>query len=49
MLSPERVGQIEAKLGRKLEPSDLPHQHLINPNDDWWQQWFSDNGVPAHG
>jgi len=48
MLSPERVGQIEAKLGRKLEPSDLPHQHLINPNDDWWQQWFSDNGVPAH-
>ena len=19
----------------------------INPSDDWWQQWFSDNGVPA--
>jgi LysR family glycine cleavage system transcriptional activator len=22
-------------------------QHLINPSDDWWQQWFADNGVPT--
>jgi LysR family transcriptional regulator, glycine cleavage system transcriptional activator len=47
MASPDCVAEIEADLGRKLEPSDIPHQHLINPSDDWWQQWFSDNGVPA--
>ena len=47
MASPECVAEIEAELGRKLEPSDLPAQHLINPSDDWWMQWFADNGVPA--
>jgi LysR family glycine cleavage system transcriptional activator len=47
MASPECVGEVERRLGRKLEPRDIPHQHLINPGDDWWQQWFSDNGVPA--
>ena len=47
MASPERVREIERKHGRKLQPNDLPHQHLINPNDEWWQQWFSDNGVAA--
>ena len=36
-----------AKLGRKLEPPDIPHQNRISPSDDWWQQWFSDNGVSA--
>jgi LysR family glycine cleavage system transcriptional activator len=45
--SPACVAEAEAKLGRKLEPRDLPHQHLINPSDDWWHQWFSDNGVPV--
>ena len=29
------------------ETRDMPDQNLINPGDDWWQQWFSDNGVPA--
>ena len=28
-------------------PGDLPGQNRINPSDDWWQQWFADNGVPA--
>lgn len=47
MTSPECLAQVEQRLGRKLEPGDLPHEHLINPADEWWQQWFSDNGVPA--
>ena len=47
MASPECIAEVERRLGRKLEPRDLPHQNRINPSDDWWQQWFSDNGVPA--
>jgi LysR family glycine cleavage system transcriptional activator len=47
MASPECVAEIEAELGRRLQPSDLPRQHLINPSDDWWMQWFADNGVPT--
>jgi len=47
MASPECIAEIEGELGRKLEPSDLPAQHLINPSDDWWMQWFADNGVPV--
>ena len=46
---PARIASptVERKLGRKLEPNDVPDQNLINPADDWWQQWFADNGVPA--
>jgi LysR family glycine cleavage system transcriptional activator len=47
MSSPECLADVERKLGRKLEPHDIPAQNLINPGDEWWQQWFSDNGVPA--
>jgi len=47
MASPECVAEIERKLGRALQPGDVPSQNLINPSDDWWQQWFSDNGVAA--
>ena len=47
MASPGCIAEAERKLGRKLEPDDMPHQNLIGPGDDWWQQWFSDNGVPA--
>jgi LysR family glycine cleavage system transcriptional activator len=47
MASPHCIAEAERKLGRKLEPTDIPDQHLINPADDWWQQWFCDNGVPA--
>jgi LysR family glycine cleavage system transcriptional activator len=47
MASPACIEEAERKLGRKLEPNDLSTQHLINPSDDWWHQWFSDNGVAA--
>jgi LysR family glycine cleavage system transcriptional activator len=47
MASPDCVAEAERRLGRKLEPRDIPDQHLISPSDDWWQQWFTDNGVPA--
>lgn len=47
MASPDCIAAVERKLGRRLEPNDVPNQNMINPNDDWWQQWFSDNGVPA--
>jgi LysR family glycine cleavage system transcriptional activator len=47
MASPECLAEVERKLGRKLEPRDIPSQNLINPSDEWWQQWFSDNGVAA--
>jgi LysR family glycine cleavage system transcriptional activator len=47
MASPECIEAMERKLGRRMEPEDMPAQNLINPSDDWWQQWFSDNGVPA--
>src|SRR3954451_6395576 len=47
MASPECIEAVERRLGRPLEPNDIPDQNLINPSDDWWQQWFCDNGVPA--
>ena len=47
MASPECVAAAERKLGRRLEPRRPLDQNLINPSDDWWQQWFADNGVPA--
>jgi LysR family glycine cleavage system transcriptional activator len=47
MASPECITEVERRLGRKLEPNDMPDQNRINPSDEWWQQWFCDNGVPA--
>ena len=47
MASPDCLEEVERHLGRAIEPRDLPHQNRINPSDDWWQQWFRDNGVPA--
>jgi LysR family transcriptional regulator, glycine cleavage system transcriptional activator len=47
MASPDCIAEVERRLGRALQPDDISHQHLINPSDEWWQQWFSDNGVPA--
>ena len=38
MTSPECLAEVERKIGRKLEPRDLPSQNLINPADEWWQQ-----------
>lgn len=45
MASPDCLAKTERRLGRKLEPGDIPHQQLIGPSDDWWQQWLGDNGV----
>ena len=47
MASPACIAEAERRLGRGLEPDDLPHQTRIGPSDDWWQQWFADNGVPT--
>ena len=47
MASPECLARSSASSARKIEPRDLPHQNLISPGDEWWQQWFADNGVPA--
>src|SRR4051812_159514 len=47
MASPECIALVERKLGRRLQQCDLPELNRINPSDDWWQQWFCDNGVPA--
>ena len=47
MASPNCLREAEAKLGRAIQPQDMPALNLINPSDSWWQQWFADNGVPA--
>jgi LysR family glycine cleavage system transcriptional activator len=47
MASPECIAAAERRLGRSLEPGDLAAQNRIGPSDEWWQQWFADNGVPA--
>lgn len=47
MASPDCIAATERTLGRPLEPHDMSHQNLINPRDDWWQQWFGDNGIAA--
>jgi LysR family glycine cleavage system transcriptional activator len=47
MASPDCIVDVERKLGRRMKPGDIPHQNRIDPSDDWWQQWFSDNGIPA--
>ena len=47
MASPQCIAEAERRLGRKLEPADMPQQNLISPGDEWWQQWFADNGVAA--
>jgi LysR family glycine cleavage system transcriptional activator len=45
--SPACIAEAQRKLGRPIEPGDVPRLHLISPGDSWWQQWFADNGVPA--
>lgn len=47
MASPDCIAEVEARKGRRIEPADIAEQHLINPSDEWWHQWFADNGVPA--
>ena len=47
MASPACVQEAERKLGRPLEPADIADLQRINAADEWWQQWFADNGVSA--
>ena len=47
MASPECIEEAERKLGRPLEPADIADLQRINAGDEWWQQWFADNGVSA--
>ena len=47
MASPDCIAAEERRLGRPLEPGDMPDVQLISPTDQWWQQWFADNGIPA--
>jgi len=47
MAGPQCIAQAERKLGRPLEPGDLASETLISPGDEWWEQWFADNGVVA--
>jgi LysR family transcriptional regulator, glycine cleavage system transcriptional activator len=43
--SPDYIAATERALGRGLEPTDLLDLQLISQADDWWGQWFADNGV----
>ncbi|MEJ7776732.1 MAG: LysR substrate-binding domain-containing protein [Sphingomicrobium sp.] len=47
MASLECIAETERKLGRPLEPADIADLQQINPGDEWWQQWFTDNGISA--
>ena len=43
--NPECIAAAERKVGRPLEPADLVDLQLISHGDEWWDQWFADNGV----
>jgi len=45
MARPALIENIERKLGRPLTPEDIAEEQLISPSDEWWHQWFEDNGV----
>jgi LysR family glycine cleavage system transcriptional activator len=47
--SPAYLAEVERSLGRKIEPKDLFDLNLITPEDEWWTQWFSDNGLTLDG
>lgn len=47
MANAECIAATEGKLGRRLEPADLLHAQLISQSDEWWDQWFADNGVES--
>lgn len=46
MASPNFLAEVERELGRMVEPSDLPNLPMITPDDEWWDVWFADAGVP---
>ena len=45
MANSECIAAAERHVGRALEPADLVNLQLIGQGDDWWDQWFGDNGV----
>ena len=46
MASPNFLAGVERSLGRPVEPADLPDQPMITPDDEWWDVWLADAGVP---
>ena len=50
-LHPDGEPRVRRRGGAEARPQARAarhlHQNRINPTDDWWQQWFADNGVPA--
>ena len=49
MASPKFLARIESRLGRTVEPADLPNLPMISPDDEWWDVWFRDTGVESAG
>ncbi len=49
MCSPGFLARVEAQLGRKVEPADLPTLPMLSPQDDWWDNWLCAAGVASEG
>lgn len=49
MCSPALLARMEQKLGRPIEPADLPNLPLLNPEDELWDNWLTEVGVPVDG
>lgn len=49
MCTPSCLARVEGKLGRRLLAADLTEQHLISPDDNWWDLWFAAVGVESAG
>ena len=49
MCSPSVLARVEAELGRKIEPADLPGLPMLSPDDEWWDNWLRDAGVDTEG
>lgn len=45
MCAPSFLKRMEDRLGRGIEPADLPDLPLISPEDSWWDAWFKAAGV----
>lgn len=46
MASPRFLESMTARLGRPIQPADLPALPLISPDDHWWELWLGEAGVP---